>query len=75
MEDQQMTTTNWKEITSEEAYRLTMAEFKGAMIQAVQDLKEDVSEVKQQGNITRYISFAISGLSGIIAGIFGGHLK
>jgi len=62
---------DWNTITSEEAYRLGQAEFRGMTIQALKDIKEDIAEIKQQNSVTRYISMAIAGISGIVSGILG----
>ena len=42
MPETQKTTMDWNQITTDEAYRLSQAEFKGMTIQALQDLKEDI---------------------------------
>jgi len=63
--------TDWNKITTDEAYRLSQAEFKGMSIQALQDLQRDVQELKNYNNNTRYISMGIAGISGIVASIFG----
>lgn len=63
--------TNWSEISNEEAFRLSQAEFRGMVIQALKDIRSDVNDMKQQNAITRYISIAIAGIAGIISGILG----
>ena len=73
----------WGKITSEEAYRLSMAEFKGATMHALQDLKEMHSSNSEQiktvdgkvekisdkvGNL-KLISGTIGAVGGIITAI------
>lgn len=70
----QLTTDQWKDISTDEAYKLSQAEFKGMALQAFQDIRNDIHEMKQERAITRYISFAIAGLTGILSGLFGTHL-
>ena len=64
-----------EEITSEESYRLTQAEFKGMTIQALRDIRDDINEIKQQNNITRWISFGIAGIAGIVSNVIGKEIK
>lgn len=66
-----MEAKDWNTISSEEAYRLGQAEFRGMTIQALKDIKEDIAEIKGQNNTTRYISMTIAGVSGIISGVLG----
>ena len=62
--------TNWNEISTEEAYRLSQAEFKGLTLQALKDIRSDIQELKGYNNNTRYISVILAGVSGIVSGIF-----
>ena len=39
-------TTDWNNITTEEAYRLSQAEFRGMTIQALKDIRCDIQELK-----------------------------
>ena len=55
-----MNNTNWNEITTEEAYRLSQAEFKGMTMQALKDIREDIQELKGYNNNTRYISMTLA---------------
>jgi len=64
-------TTDWNNITTEEAYRLSQAEFRGMTIQALKDIRCDIQELKGYNNNSRYISMIIAGISGVISGIFG----
>jgi len=66
---------NWHEITSEEAYRLSIAEFKGATLQALQSLDRRIASIETYNRDTRLVSLVISGISGIISGIFGVNLR
>ena len=70
-----MNNTNWNEITTEEAYRLSQAEFKGMTMQALKDIREDIQESKGYNNNTRYISMILAGISGIASGIFGSTMN
>lgn len=63
--------TNWHQITSEEAFRLSQAEFKGMVMQALKDLRDDVKNLESYNSTSRYISMFIAGLSGIVSGLFG----
>lgn len=66
---------NWSEITNEESYRLSMAEFKGASIQALQDLDKRISGIEVHNRDTRIVSLVISGVSGVLAGFFGVNIN
>ena len=62
-------TANWNDITTEETYRLSQAEFKGMVIQALKDIRCDIQELKSYNTNSRYISMVIAGISGIVAHI------
>ena len=62
---------NLDSITSEEAYRMETAEFKGMVIQSLKDIREDIGEIKNQNNMTRWISLAIAGVAGVVSGAIG----
>jgi hypothetical protein len=64
-----MTRQTIDQITSEQAYRMSQSEFKGMVIQSLKDIREDISELKQQNNITRWISMGIAGIAGIVSGV------
>ena len=66
--------TNWNEISTEEAYRLSQAEFKGLTLQALKDIRSDIQELKGYNNNTRYISVILAGVSGIVSGIFSKNI-
>jgi len=66
---------HWNEITSEEAYRLSMAEFKGATLEALQSLDRRVASLEDYNQNTRLISLLISGVSGVLSGFFGINLR
>ena len=70
-----MLNKSWNEITSAEAYRLQNAEFHGMTIQALKDIREDIAEIKQQNNVTRWISMGIAGVAEILSGIMGKDIK
>ncbi len=40
----------WDKLKAEESYKLSMAEFKGATIKGMQDLKENIKDVKDGVN-------------------------
>lgn len=67
--------TNWDNITNDEAYRLSQAEFKGMAIQALQDIRSDIKDLQGYNNNTRYIAMFLAGISGIISGFFGNQIK
>jgi len=62
---------DWQEITNEEAYRLSMAEFKGKTMEALQSLDKRIGGIETYNRDTRLVSLVISGISGLIAGFFG----
>ena len=62
---------NWDQISSEEAFRLSSAEFRGMTIQALKDIREDINDLKGYNNNSRYISMFIAGVAGIVSGILG----
>ena len=67
--------TNWDQITSDEAFRLSTAEFKGMTIQALKDIREDIHGLQDYNNNTRYISMILAGIAGIASGIFGSLIQ
>ena len=67
--------TNWNNITSNEAFRLSQAEFKGMTIQALQDIKSDIKDLQSFNSNSRYISMIIAGVAGVISGLFSGRMK
>lgn len=68
-------TKNWNNITNGDGYKLSMAEFKGATIQALQDIDKRLSNLESYNRDTRLLSLTISGISGLVSGIFGVNLK
>ena len=64
-----------EEITTEQTYKLSQAEFKGMVIQALSDIRSDIKEIKQDQANTRYIQMIVSGIVGGVSGLFGGHIK
>ena len=70
----QLSQTDWKDITTDEAYRLDNAKFQGMTIQALQDLRNDIDELKTQNNNKNLISYAISLVIGAIGGLFTGQI-
>ena len=80
-EQSQMRTSDWKSISTDEAYRLSQAEFKGMVTQALQDIRRDISALDNKiggmqtdQRIRNYINMGIAGMSGIIAGLFSKYL-
>lgn len=57
------------QITIDESYRMSQAEFKGMVIQSLKDIREDIGDLKQQNNISRWISMGIAGMAGIVSGV------
>ena len=62
---------NWNEITTDETFRLSQAEFKGMTIQALKDIRSDIKELQNYNTGSRYISMIIAGITGIVSGILG----
>lgn len=67
----------WFELRQDEAYLLSMAEFKGATLQALKELREDVNEnrksikrVDEQVSNLKVISATIGALGGVATSIF-----
>jgi len=75
LKQKQLNVNDWENISTNETYKLSIAEFKGMTIQALQDIRNDIKDIKQEHSITRYISMGIAGISGIVAGIIGGKIK
>ena len=67
--------SRWDQITSEEAFRLSQAEFKGMTIQALKDIREDIRQLQSYNNNTRYISMLLAGIAGIVSGFFGSSIN
>ncbi len=65
----QLKTVDWKDISTDDAYQLSMSEFKGTTIQALQDLRDDVRELKQDAKVRNWITFGIGGFAGILASV------
>ncbi len=65
----QLKAVDWKDISTDDAYQLSMSEFKGTTIQALQDLRDDVRELKQDAKVRNWITFGIGGLAGLIASL------
>lgn len=65
----QLNTSDWKDISTDDVYKLSMSEFKGATIQALQDIREDIKDLQQDAKVRNWITFGIGGASGIVASI------
>jgi hypothetical protein len=65
----QLRASNWKNISTDDVYQLSMSEFKGATIQALQDIREDIKDIKKDAQVRGWISFGIGGAAGLIASI------
>lgn len=70
-----MTRQTLDQINSEEAYRMSQAEFKGMVIQSLKDIREDIADIKTQNNVVKWISFGIAGLTGLVSSLIGRELK
>ena len=66
---------HWSEITSEEAYRLSQAEFRGATLEALKQINSRLDKLENYNTNSRYISMIIAGITGVVAGVFGGQMK
>lgn len=69
MRQKQLKRKDWQEISTEDVYKLSMSEFKGTTIQALQDIREDIKDIQQDAKVRNWITFGIGGLAGIIASI------
>lgn len=69
MRQKQLKRKDWQEISTEDVYKLSMSEFKGTTIQALQDIREDIKDIQQDAKVKNWITFGIGGLAGIIASI------
>lgn len=67
MKQKQLKRKDWQEISTEDVYKLSMSEFKGTTIQALQDIREDIKDIQNDAKIRNWITFGIGGLAGIIA--------
>lgn len=65
---------DWNQITTDEAYRLSQAEFRGMTIQALKDIRSDIKDLQNYNTSSRYISMIIAGIAGIVSGIFGKNI-
>lgn len=63
----QLKASDWKDISTDDVYKLSMSEFRGATIQALQDIREDIKEIQQDAKVRNWITFGIGGISGLIA--------
>lgn len=66
--------TDWNKIPSDEAYRLSQAEFKGTVVQALQDLDKRMDRIENKEDAKSLIGFGISAFMGGLAGLISTHL-
>ena len=59
----------WQQMNADQAYKLSIAEFKGTTIQALQDIRSDISDMKQDQKIMRWISFGLGGAGGMLISV------
>ena len=64
-----MNRKDWEDISTDQAYKLSMSEFKGTMIQSLQDIRQDINDIKQDQKVMRWISFGLGGIAGIITSV------
>lgn len=69
MTQRQLKAADWKDISTDEAYKLSQAEFKGMVLQSLQDIREDIKDLQQDAKIRNWITFGIGSLAGIITSI------
>lgn len=69
-----MNNTSWDDLSEEQTYKLSMAEFKGATIQALKEIKnnidcnkDEIAKIRDQLNNVKFISGLIGGIGGAIA--------
>jgi len=65
----------WEDIKAAEAEALKKGEFQGTVMQALQDLRNDVKDLQVQSANKNLIQWGVSLLVGGIAGIFGSQIK
>ncbi len=65
----QLNVEDWKKLTTDDAYQLSISEFKGATIQALQDIREDIKEIKQDAKVKNWITFGIGGAAGMLISV------
>lgn len=67
MAQRQLKAADWKDVSTDEAYKLSQAEFKGMVIQSLQDIREDIKNIQQDAKVRNWITFGVGSLAGIIA--------
>lgn len=65
----QLKASDWKDISTDDAYKLSMSEFKGITTQALQDIREDIKDLQQDAKVRNWITFGIGALSATITSI------
>lgn len=70
---------DWEQISREQSYKLSQAEFKGMVIQALKDIREDIGENKRdikklQDSVSniKIVSATISAVGGVITSFITG---
>ena len=69
----QKTTNDWEQLSPSEAYRLSQAEFKGMTLQALQDIRSEISEMKRDKEVRGYINYFISGVVALFVSMISGR--
>ena len=75
MTQKQLKPEDWQTLSTDEAYKLSVAEFRGMVLQSLQDIREDIKEIKVDRNIRSWINYGISGVIGLAAGFTGHTMK
>ncbi len=65
----QLQAKDWQDISTNEAYRLSVAEFRGMVLQSLQDIRGDIKDIQQDTKIRSYITFAVGGIAGVVTSL------
>lgn len=66
---------NYRDIEADQAFKLSTAEFKGATIQALQDLNNRLDRIEKTSDSKNLITYGISAFVGAIGGLVSAHFK
>ncbi len=69
VKQKQLKPSDWQEVSTDEAYKLSVAEFRGMVLQSLQDIRGDIKDIQMDAKIRGYITFAIGGVAGIVTSV------